>query len=150
MGFVGNFAVQDVHGRTFGVWTLLTCTLCVFCAFNLDNKPLYQITFLSFVFALGYFLLECFVYHTMAVKNLLSLFFFAGALDSFPYSVVFFLKLFANNNKKQCRSWMIASKQRWFCTIVLFFLSELKCRVSWNLDWLWMRFLNWYKTMLMI
>ncbi|KAF9619485.1 hypothetical protein IFM89_007233 [Coptis chinensis] len=34
--------VTDVHGRTFGVWTLLTCTLCFLCAFNLENKPLYE------------------------------------------------------------------------------------------------------------
>ena len=35
------FVVTEVHGRTFGVWTLLTCTLCFLCAFNLENKPLY-------------------------------------------------------------------------------------------------------------
>ncbi|XP_024356802.1 ergosterol biosynthetic protein 28 isoform X1 [Physcomitrium patens] len=68
----------DVHGRTFGVWTLLTCLLCVMTAFNLDNEALYLVTFLSFVFALGYFLIECFIYQTMAVKNVASLFFFAG------------------------------------------------------------------------
>ncbi|KAK2392423.1 ergosterol biosynthetic protein [Trifolium repens] len=34
-------AVTDVHGRTFGTWTLLTCTRCYICAFNLDNKPIY-------------------------------------------------------------------------------------------------------------
>ena len=72
-------------------------------------------------------------------------------IGSSPYALsFFFLKLFANNNKKQSRSGMIASKQRWFCTIILFLLSEHKCRASWNLDWLWMRFLNWYETMLMI
>jgi hypothetical protein len=76
--------VQDVHGRTFGVWTLLTCLLCVMTALNLDNEALYLVTFLSFVFALGYFLLECFVYHTMAVKSLASLFFFAGSLGFLP------------------------------------------------------------------
>lgn len=70
--------MQDVHGRTFGVWTLVTCLLCVVTALNLDNEALYLVTFLSFVFALGYFLLECFVYHTMAVKGLASMFFFAG------------------------------------------------------------------------
>lgn len=46
---------------------------------NLDNEALYLVTFMSFVCALGYFLLECFVYHTMAVKNVASLFFFAGS-----------------------------------------------------------------------
>ncbi|XP_040950137.1 ergosterol biosynthetic protein 28 isoform X2 [Gossypium hirsutum] len=36
-----NTTMSEVHGRTFGVWTLLTCTLCFLCAFNLENKPLY-------------------------------------------------------------------------------------------------------------
>ncbi|KAH0921162.1 hypothetical protein HID58_021180 [Brassica napus] len=31
--------MSEVHGRTFGVWTLLTCTLCFLCAFNPENKP---------------------------------------------------------------------------------------------------------------
>lgn len=70
--------VADVHGRTFAVWTLLTCTLCVLCALNLSNRALYQATFLSFVYALGYFLIECFIYGTMAPKNVASLFIFAG------------------------------------------------------------------------
>jgi hypothetical protein len=70
--------MADVHGRTFAVWTLLTCTLCVLCALNLGNRALYQATFLSFVYALGYFLIECFIYGTMAPKNVASLFIFAG------------------------------------------------------------------------
>ena len=32
-------AVTEIHGRTFGTWTLLTCTLCLLCAWNLHNKP---------------------------------------------------------------------------------------------------------------
>ncbi|KAL6211844.1 hypothetical protein ACLB2K_017067 [Fragaria x ananassa] len=70
--------VTEVHGRTFGVWTLLTCTLCYLCAFNLDNKPLYLATFLSFIYALGHFLTEYLIYHTMAIANLSTVGFFAG------------------------------------------------------------------------
>lgn len=55
-------AVTDVHGRTFGVWTLLTCTMCFLCAFNLENRPLYLATFLSFIYALGHFLTEYLIY----------------------------------------------------------------------------------------
>lgn len=72
------FVVTDVHGRTFGVWTLLTCTLCVLCAFNLDNKPIYLATFLSFVYAFGHFLTEYLIYHTMAIGNLTTVGIFAG------------------------------------------------------------------------
>ncbi|CAH2038422.1 unnamed protein product [Thlaspi arvense] len=71
-------AVSEVHGRTFGVWTLLTCTLCFLCAFNPDNKPLYSATFLSFIYALGHFLTEYIFYHTMTIANLSTVAFFAG------------------------------------------------------------------------
>jgi len=71
-------AVTDVHGRTFGVWTLLTCTLCFLCALNLENRPLYLATFLSFIYALGHFLTEYLIYHTMAAANLSTVGFFAG------------------------------------------------------------------------
>ncbi|EPS64754.1 hypothetical protein M569_10028, partial [Genlisea aurea] len=70
--------MTDVHGRTFGVWTLLTCTLCCLCAFDLNNKPLYFATFLSFVYALGHFLTEFLIYRTMAIGNLTTVGFFAG------------------------------------------------------------------------
>ncbi|PKU76231.1 Ergosterol biosynthetic protein 28 [Dendrobium catenatum] len=74
-------AVTDIHGRTFGVWTLLTCTLCLLCALNLENKPLYLATFLSFVYALGHFLTEYWIYHTMALPNLTTVGIFAGKID---------------------------------------------------------------------
>ena len=47
-------SVTGVHGPTIAVWTLLSCTLCFLCAFNLGSKPLYIATFLSFVYALGH------------------------------------------------------------------------------------------------
>lgn len=72
------FAVTEIHGRTFGVWTLLTCTLCYLCAFNLDNKPLYIATFLSFIYALGHFLTEYFIYQTMVAANLTTVAIIAG------------------------------------------------------------------------
>lgn len=74
-------AVSEVHGRTFGTWTLLTCTLCYICAFNLDNKPLYLATFLSFIYALGHFLTEYLIYRTMAISNLTTVGIFAGMMN---------------------------------------------------------------------
>nr|CAB3466623.1 unnamed protein product [Digitaria exilis] len=70
--------MTNVHGRTFGVWTLLTCTLCFLCALNLENRPLYLATFLSFIYALGHFLTEYLIYQTMAAANLSTVGFFAG------------------------------------------------------------------------
>lgn len=78
VSYICHIAVSEIHGRTFGVWTLLTCTLCFLCAFNLDNKPLYLATFLSFIYALGHFLTEHLIYHTMAIGNLTTVSIFAG------------------------------------------------------------------------
>ncbi|KAI5655122.1 hypothetical protein M9H77_32309 [Catharanthus roseus] len=81
LGAMYNFKLQElteVHGRTFGIWTLLTCTLCFLTAFNLDNKPLYLATFLSFIYAFGHFLTEYLIYHTMAIANLTTVGIFAG------------------------------------------------------------------------
>ena len=71
------------HGRTVAVWTLLSCTLCFLCAFNLGSKPLYAATFLSFVYALGYLAVECFVYHTIRAASLTTFIFVAGTASSF-------------------------------------------------------------------
>ncbi|MBA0693513.1 hypothetical protein Goari_003884 [Gossypium aridum] len=87
------YAVTEVHGRTFGVWTLLTCTLCFVCAFNLENKPLYLVTFLSFIYAFGHFLTEYLFYHTMALSNLTTVGIFAGIL---------FMRLMRVNMPRHC------------------------------------------------
>jgi hypothetical protein len=48
------------------VWTLLSCTLCFLCAFNLGSRPIYAATFLSLV------------YRTVRPANLVGLGVFAG------------------------------------------------------------------------
>uniref|UniRef100_A0ACD5Z005 Uncharacterized protein n=1 Tax=Avena sativa TaxID=4498 RepID=A0ACD5Z005_AVESA len=69
--------VTDVHGRTVGVWTLLSCTLCFMCAFNLENKPLYAANFMSFVYGYGHFIVEHVVCHTMTTASLVTIGFIA-------------------------------------------------------------------------
>ncbi|KAJ1257170.1 hypothetical protein BS78_K196300 [Paspalum vaginatum] len=71
-------SVSDVHGRTVGVWTLLSCTLCFLCAFNLHSKPLYVATFLSFVYGIAYLAVECLIYHTILFPSSVPFIFFAG------------------------------------------------------------------------
>jgi hypothetical protein len=73
--------VIGVHGRTVAVWTLLSCTLCFLCAFNLDSKPLYAATFLSFVYAIAYLTVECVVYHTMSAASLVPFTFIGGIVQ---------------------------------------------------------------------
>ncbi|CAD5179847.1 ergosterol biosynthetic protein 28-like [Musa acuminata AAA Group] len=78
MAVFSQTQMTDVHGRTFGIWTLLTCTLCFLCAFNLENRALYAATFLSFIYAFGHFLTEYLIYHTMVASNLTTVGIFAG------------------------------------------------------------------------
>uniref|UniRef100_A0ACD6A479 Uncharacterized protein n=1 Tax=Avena sativa TaxID=4498 RepID=A0ACD6A479_AVESA len=70
-------AVSDLHSRTVGVWTLLSCTLCFMCAFNLDNIPLCAATLLSFVYAYGHYVVELLLYRTINAASLGTLGFFA-------------------------------------------------------------------------
>ncbi|XWS67528.1 hypothetical protein CRYUN_Cryun04dG0014200 [Craigia yunnanensis] len=79
--------VTEVHGRTFGIWTLPTCTLCYLCAFNLENKAVYLVTFLSFIYAFGHFLTEYLIYGTMTIRNLSAVSFFA----SISFSPTFYI-----------------------------------------------------------
>lgn len=114
MNILYNFSVvTEVHGRTFGVWTLLTCTLCFLCAFNLENKPLYFATFLSFVYAFGHFLTEYLFYNTMAIANLTTVGIFAGR-DVFP---AWWLSYFKN-----CRLFLFG-----FSTMMV---VETACRIA--------------------
>ncbi|KAJ1275985.1 hypothetical protein BS78_05G179300 [Paspalum vaginatum] len=70
--------MTGVHGRTVGVWTLLSCTLCFVCAFNLDCKPVYMTTFLSFFYAITYLAIEYLIYHTITFASLVPFIFIAG------------------------------------------------------------------------
>ncbi|KAJ1276576.1 hypothetical protein BS78_05G224900 [Paspalum vaginatum] len=70
--------MTGVHGRTAGVWTLLSSTLCFLCAFNLRSKPLYAATFLSFLYAIAYLAMECLLYRTIRFANLVPFIFVAG------------------------------------------------------------------------
>jgi hypothetical protein len=66
--------VSHLAGRTFGIWTLVTCTLCVLTARDgVDpGSAIFLATFLSFVYALGFFIVEMFYFHTMTTRSILS------------------------------------------------------------------------------
>jgi len=70
--------VTDVAGRLFAAWTLLTCTCCIFTAFNIKSKPIFSVTLFSFFVAFGVFMVEFFFFKTMTVSNLLPIFSVAG------------------------------------------------------------------------
>ncbi|KAK9409566.1 putative ergosterol biosynthetic protein 28 [Crotalus adamanteus] len=58
--------VNGLQARTFGIWTLLSSVIRCYCAVDIRNKTLYNITLLTFFIALGHFLSELFIYGTAA------------------------------------------------------------------------------------
>lgn len=68
-----KYDTSALTGRTFGVWTLVTCTLCILTAQNLDaSSPIFLATMLSFVYAFAFFVLEMLVYKTVSTKSIIS------------------------------------------------------------------------------
>ncbi|KAK2149696.1 hypothetical protein LSH36_441g00021 [Paralvinella palmiformis] len=61
----------DAHGqvnalmaRIFGVWTLLSAVIRIYCAYDIKNRAVYNLTYFSFVLAFIHFIAECFFYKT--------------------------------------------------------------------------------------
>lgn len=48
----------NLTGRTFAVWTLVTCAVCLFSAANLRNTPMLMLAVSSFAIADMYFAIE--------------------------------------------------------------------------------------------
>eukprot|EP00922_Rhytidocystis_sp_ex-Travisia-forbesii_P012678 GHVS01019091.1.p1 GENE.GHVS01019091.1~~GHVS01019091.1.p1 ORF type:complete len:143 (-),score=15.91 GHVS01019091.1:407-835(-) len=61
--------VSQTTTHLFGVWTCLSGVLCVTCALNLYNKPLFYVTIFSFLLAFLFFLSEYSVYQSMSNKG---------------------------------------------------------------------------------
>lgn len=66
---MSSCTVTDVTGRTFAIWTLLSCVVTFMAAFNLESKPLYNVVLASFIIAFTYFFLEVFVYGTVSLRS---------------------------------------------------------------------------------
>uniref|UniRef100_A0A7R9V3N2 Uncharacterized protein n=1 Tax=Chlamydomonas euryale TaxID=1486919 RepID=A0A7R9V3N2_9CHLO len=70
--------VTDAFGRLFGTWTVVTCMLCVVCANNISNGPIYAATLGSFGVAFTYMTLEMAVYKTIGLRGAMSPLIIAG------------------------------------------------------------------------
>lgn len=66
-------------GRTFAVWTAVTCGVCVVTALHPENVPLLQLCTGTFGVAAAYFALEYGVYKTVSLKTVSRPAFFATA-----------------------------------------------------------------------
>lgn len=56
--------VNGLSARLFGVWTMLSAILRLYCAFDIRNKSIYNLTLVSFFLAFIHFVLEITVYKT--------------------------------------------------------------------------------------
>ncbi|KAF7560926.1 hypothetical protein G7046_g3214 [Stylonectria norvegica] len=64
-----NPAAEDqltpLAGRLFGTWTFVACIVRLYAAYHLDNGPVYNIAYWTYIVALGHFSSELFVFKTM-------------------------------------------------------------------------------------
>ena len=70
--------LTPLAGRLFAIWTLLTCTLCIVTALYINERGIFIVTYLSFIFALIFFTLELVIYRTMYVQNIIPMVVIAG------------------------------------------------------------------------
>jgi Erg28 like protein len=59
---------NDLSARLFGMWTLMSAMLRICCAFMIDNRVLYNLTFASFIIVFGHFLSEIYIFRTATLS----------------------------------------------------------------------------------
>ncbi|XP_014676333.1 PREDICTED: probable ergosterol biosynthetic protein 28 [Priapulus caudatus] len=60
----GPSQVTPLMARLFGTWTFLAAIVRIYCAYDITNRPLYDITLISFLIAFVHFTLEAFYYQS--------------------------------------------------------------------------------------
>jgi len=60
--------VTPLQARAFAAWTLTSAVVRLYCAYNMDNKILYDITIWTYIIALAHFVSEIFLYRTAAIS----------------------------------------------------------------------------------
>ncbi|KAK4057149.1 ergosterol biosynthesis protein [Microbotryomycetes sp. JL221] len=56
--------VTPLQARTFAIWTLASAAIRIYAAYHIQLKPLYDLALISYVLALGHFVIELFVFRT--------------------------------------------------------------------------------------
>ncbi|KFA61987.1 hypothetical protein S40285_07911 [Stachybotrys chlorohalonatus IBT 40285] len=57
--------LTPLAGRLFGTWTLITCIVRCYAAYNLHIGPIYDLAIWTYVVALSHFASELFIYKSM-------------------------------------------------------------------------------------
>ena len=57
--------LTPLAGRLFGTWTLITCIVRCYAAYNLHIGPVYTLAYWTYIVAFGHFASELFVFKSM-------------------------------------------------------------------------------------
>ncbi|KAF9476692.1 Erg28-like protein [Pholiota conissans] len=60
--------VTSLQARTFAVWTLTSAVIRAYAAYNINNKIIYDMAFLSYLIAFGHFSSELFIFRTARIN----------------------------------------------------------------------------------
>ncbi|BGO92316.1 ergosterol biosynthesis protein [Rhodotorula toruloides] len=61
--------VNPLQARLFGVWTLMSAFVRLYAAYHIHSKPIYDLTIISYILALGHFASEALVFRTVGLKG---------------------------------------------------------------------------------
>lgn len=59
--------LTPLAGRLFGTWTLITCVVRCYAAYNLHIGPVYDLAIATYVVAFGHFASELFIFKSMTL-----------------------------------------------------------------------------------
>ncbi|KAF8273270.1 Erg28-like protein [Lactarius quietus] len=60
--------VTSLQARTFGIWTLTASAVRLYAAYNIQNKAIYDITLLTYIFAFAHFSSEILIFRTARIS----------------------------------------------------------------------------------
>ncbi|KAF8199570.1 hypothetical protein BJ912DRAFT_898562 [Pholiota molesta] len=60
--------VTALQARTFAVWTLTSAVIRIYAAYNINNKTIYDMAFMSYLIAFGHFFSEFCFYRTATIN----------------------------------------------------------------------------------
>ncbi|KAF8807023.1 Erg28-like protein [Phlegmacium glaucopus] len=65
-------AVTALQARTFAMWTLTSAVIRVYAAYNINNKIVYDMAFLSYLIAFGHFSSEILIFGSCKMGPVIS------------------------------------------------------------------------------
>ncbi|KAF8962766.1 Erg28 like protein-domain-containing protein [Flammula alnicola] len=65
---VPSSSVTALQARTFAVWTLTSAVIRGYAAYNINNKIIYDMAFMSYLIAFGHFSSELLIFRTATIN----------------------------------------------------------------------------------